>query len=118
MSELTGVTDRYAIYLAIGLSLIILFTPGSDNRLPVVGLDKLIHFAIFSFLAITANWRFGRFVPIAVALMLYAVFSEVIQHFWIPGREFDLIDIAADCAGAFGLLAFQASNRIKQGGNR
>jgi hypothetical protein len=90
--------------LAVILSLVVLFKPGSDGPLPFPQADKLIHATTFALLAITAWWRLRSWTVIAGILVGYAAGSEVIQHFFIRGREFDLLDIAADLAGTFVIL--------------
>ncbi len=90
--------------LAVVVSLVILFKPGGDGPLPFWQADKVIHATTFGLLAVTAWWRFKAWRNIALALVAYAVLSEVIQHFFIPGREFDPVDIVADSVGAFAIL--------------
>lgn len=90
--------------LAVILSMIVLFRPGSDGPLPFPQADKVIHATTFGLLAATAWLRFKRAKIIALCLIAYAVGSEIIQHFWIPGREFELLDILADLAGGFVIL--------------
>ena len=91
----------YAIYLAVALSLWVLFKPGSDGPLPFPQADKVIHATTFTFLAIAMIWRRISWRVVAIGLLIYAGVSEIIQHFWIPGREFELLDIAADSDGAW-----------------
>jgi VanZ family protein len=100
-----------AFNLAVVLSLIVLFKPGGDGPLPFPQADKVIHATTFALLAITAWWRFKSVRTIAIALVAYAVLSEFIQHFFIPGREFDVIDILADSFGAFAILLIVKLNR-------
>ena len=90
--------------LAVILSTIILFKPGGDGPLPFPQADKVIHATTFALLSLTAWLRFQKFRIIALCLIAYAISSEIIQHFLIPGREFDFLDIAADLVGGLGIL--------------
>ncbi len=90
----------YFIYLAIAISLIILFKPGGDGPLPFPQADKVVHATTFALLALGLWWRKVSWKLILAASAAYAVSSEIIQHFFIPGRDFELLDIAADTAGA------------------
>ncbi len=94
--------------LAVVLSLIILFRPGGDGPLPFSQADKVVHAVTFGLLAITARWRFGFTRTLVLQLVVYAVGSEIIQHFWIPGREFDGLDIMADMIGLALILIFRS----------
>lgn len=89
-----------------------------DLRTPevqVIAFDKLAHlaeYAIFAFLVyrslvhLRGRVRVERAVwYAALVVSLFAVFDETYQRF-IPGRYSSGIDIAADLAGAFLVLAF------------
>ncbi len=103
-AETTQQLRSLAFGLAVVLSAIILFKPGSDGPLPFPQADKVIHAATFALLAFTSWWRFRRPAVIALCLLGYAVGSEVIQHFFIPGRDFELLDIGADLVGTSVIL--------------
>ena len=90
---------RYFVYAATVLSLVVLFRPGGDGPLPFWQADKVIHATTFALLALGLWWRQLRLCQIALGLFVYAVASEIIQHSWIPGREFELLDIIADSVG-------------------
>ena len=52
-------------------------------------------------------WR-AYFFRMLSAGLVYAVAIEIIQHYWIPYRSFDLFDIIADMTGAFaGLIVWR-----------
>jgi hypothetical protein len=93
------VARRYFIYVAICISIVILFKPGGDGPLPFPQADKVIHATTFALLALGLYWRQMKLRMIIMILLVYAAGSEIIQHFFIPGREFDLLDIVADSAG-------------------
>jgi VanZ family protein len=96
-----------AFGLAVLLSIFVLFRPGGVGPLPFPHFDKVVHATTFALLAVTAWFRFyglslraKRGNLILLCLLAYAIGSELIQHFWIPGRTFDLLDILADMVGA------------------
>ena len=89
----------YFVYFALAISLYVLFTPARDSQLPFPQADKVVHITTFALLALGLLWRKISWKLILGGLFLYAVASEIIQHFWIPGREFDLLDIASDTVG-------------------
>lgn len=53
-----------------------------------------------------ANW----FIKITVATILWGIATEYMQRFFIVGRQFDLVDWAADSAGA--VIAFFISRKL------
>lgn len=103
----------YFIYLAVIISLVVLFKPGSDGPLPFPQADKVIHAITFGLLALGLWWRQVGWKQILVSLIGYAVASEVIQHFWIPGREGDVLDVLADTTGVGLMLGLVMSSRAK-----
>jgi VanZ family protein len=77
--------------------------------LPVPGLDKVAHATIYGGLALVLSWGLRRsnrnlpfhwqfWLPILFAAF-YGITDEIHQLF-VPHREFDLLDWAADIAGA------------------
>ncbi len=92
---------------ALILSFIIFFTPGSDARAPIPGLDKVIHFSTFTLLAAATALRFGVNKAAVLALLVYAPLSEVVQLHFIPLREFDVMDIAFDSAGLWPMILWR-----------
>ena len=109
---------RYNIFTLFFFSLIVIgcFIPG--NNLPkarVENLDKVLHsilFFLFSFSAIIGFIKQSQFPKIHFDAVKYvvgigailAIITEVIQHFIIPRRSFDVFDILADLVGI--ILAF------------
>lgn len=55
---------------------------------------------LFLLLAATARWRFGAAAGVLIAVLAYAALSEVIQAQLLARRSGDLLDVAADAAGA------------------
>lgn len=90
--------------------------PGSD--IPKIGwmdniknFDKIVHAALFGGLVLFFylpyfKSRFSRrqkinyLVRICLATIVWGITVEFLQRFYIPGRDFDLLDWAADSAGA------------------
>lgn len=73
------------------------------------GIDKSAHFVIFGGLCAlvsesfrrsntSTSWQVRYVIPVGFTV-LYGLFDETHQLF-VPGREFDLWDLAADAAGA------------------
>ncbi len=92
----------------------LLFMPGKD--LPSSGwvsrfhLDKLGHFILFFVLviffsvpilksALTDKLKSRTILVFAVAAVIWGISTEFIQGYFIPGRDFSLLDWAADVAG-------------------
>ena len=83
-------------------------------------LDKVLHsilFFLFSFSAIIGFIKQSQFPKlhfdavkhVVVISTLLAIITEVIQHFFIPKRSFDVFDILADLIGiilAFGFFMY------------
>lgn len=95
--------------------LYIMCLPGND--IPKIGwlnaiyFDKWVHVGVFGLLVILfcipfyySNYskkeRLRYFIKIAIAASIWGLTIEFIQRFWVPGRSYDLLDWAADSAGA------------------
>lgn len=102
--------------------LFLMCLPGEDlpptDWLHINYLDKWAHVGVFGLLALLFCWPFYRspfngkerkdyFIKIAISISLWGLAIEFIQKFFIPGRNFDLLDWAADSIGA--LLGFLIS---------
>jgi hypothetical protein len=102
---------------------LLLFLPGGQLRpylfLGFIPQDKIVHFVLFSFFALFnrvgwAKWYRCDYVPKRATRftffgsLLFAFFTELLQHFAALDRMFSLGDIVADSLGAlFGLFVFQ-----------
>ena len=96
--------------------LILMCIPGSalpkvDNWLHKIYFDKWIHFGIFGLLCILMCSPFNRsgidlkkrynyFLLIAMATSLFGYCTELLQKYVVPGRDYELLDWAADSLGA------------------
>jgi VanZ family protein len=89
--------------------------PSTHEWMEVSFLDKWVHttmFAVLTFLfllpvAQSSMFRQQKrhyFIRIALAACIWGITTEYIQKFYIPTRDFDLLDWAADSAGV--LIAF------------
>lgn len=97
------------VWSALILIVLLLPTDGIESA-SVAGLDKLIHAAMFAmlcYLCITGRVKRHRFsrrkLSVARNCLLFTIafgiFTELLQ-LALGYRGFDLLDIAADCAGA------------------
>ena len=95
---------------------ILLTLPGNmlpnEQHLSIPQLDKYVHMVLFGSFVFLWSFYFaakgenkniqGTFLRIVVIAGLYGIAMEFIQKYFIPFRDFDLYDIAADIAGALG----------------
>jgi VanZ family protein len=93
---------------------ILLALPGkmlpNENHFSIPQLDKMVHIILFG--SFVFLWSFyystkeskeiqmGKYLRITIIACLYGFTMEVIQKYFIPNRDFDIYDIAADVAGA------------------
>jgi hypothetical protein len=110
--------------LAFGLFWIVLFVgthiPISEDMLPLVGGDKVLHFGAYLVLSLllVIAWHLAggiltrRHLVIAwIAVLAYAAFDEITQI--LVGRDCDIKDWLADAAGAaIGILLFVALRKL------
>jgi VanZ family protein len=108
------------------LILVLICLPGSkippvETWLNDIYFDKWIHaglFAVLVFLFVHAVFRLqiplavkkNLAVKIALAACVWALTTEFIQKFFIPGRSFDEYDLVAD---AFGIMIAYTWCRVK-----
>jgi len=78
-------------------SLVLFFTPLSSTATDFVLADKIIHFCLFFLLSFFAFLTWGTpFSRIFLGILFYILLTEVIQHFFIPGRGYSPADVAVD----------------------
>ncbi len=103
-----GVFSGIIILILTGL-------PGScfkHGELSLPGIDKVIHFAMFAFFALSSLWGFRaklsnysrKDLLKALCLMVavgitYGTLTELMQHFWVEGRDGSPYDLLADTLG-------------------
>ena len=107
MSAMPAAKPRLATIIASLIVLAAILWPSDDiPEVAVVGIDKAVHVLLFAMwaLALRLDWRTLRERPalLVVASAAAGLLTETMQLF-VPGRSFDLMDMAADCAG--GVLA-------------
>jgi VanZ family protein len=98
----------------MAIQLVVLYSAHGLSGPQVTGLDKVVHVSIFAAPAlaalmagISARWVLG-------ILVVHAPVSELIQHFALPHRSGEVLDVVADLAGvAVGGLAFVVWSRRK-----
>lgn len=108
--------------------LILICLPGESlpeaGWLDSIDFDKLVHAGLFGgivFLfcrpfrkaAMERNEKVNLFLKIALATCIWGITTEFIQKFFVPGRQFDLFDWAADSFGA--MAAFVVCRRFFSG---
>ncbi|HYM93717.1 MAG TPA: VanZ family protein [Chitinophagaceae bacterium] len=110
-------------------SVILLTLPGSslpkEKWFDKIWLDKWVHIFIFGMIVFLwcrvllsknfANEKLKRyFFLIALTAIAYGVGMEYIQLYFIPGRSFDLWDMAADAVGSLLGLIYCYKRLIKK----
>lgn len=106
--------------------LVLICLPGEDvpeepGWLQIPDFDKLVHAALFGGIvfwfcmpfkksAITKPAKINLFLKITIATVVWGIMTEFLQKFFIEGRQFDLVDWAADSAGA--IIAFFVSRKF------
>ena len=93
---------------------ILLSLPGkmlpNENQFRIPQLDKLIHIVLFGSFVFLWSFYFStregninlnrKYLRIAIIACLYGYAMELIQKYFIPNRDYDIQDIAADVIGA------------------
>lgn len=105
---------------------ILTLMPGKD--VPQIGwmdnipnFDKFVHACLFGGLtflfsmpyfksSFSKKQKINHFVRIALATSIWGITVEFLQKYFVPGRDFELLDWAADSVGA--LIALLLSIRI------
>jgi VanZ family protein len=81
------------------IQLVALYSPGNSGVPEPLYVDKVVHAALFG----VPTWLLGRLTRrpwlIAGIFAVHAVFSEVAQYLWVPGRDGDIFDATADLVG-------------------
>lgn len=108
---------------------ILLCLPGNEfpkiSWLNKIWFDKWVHLGLF--FALTAIWclyfsgkktetgkRRKIFTRLAILSFVYGMTMEVIQHYFIPLRSFDVGDILADGAGSLGGFLYSLSKFLNK----
>lgn len=106
--------------------LVLLCIPGKDmpeTRFSFRDADKLVHFFMFGMMAylfcrpfLLSNTYSGSgknfiYLLIVLAVSLWGLSTEFIQKYYVPHRDFELLDWLADSLGAFGAYLIIPKNR-------
>ena len=110
------------------ISTVLLILPGSafpkENWLSRIWFDKWVHIALFGILVLA--WCYGIprstivttrkkiFLLITVLAICYGIIMELVQHYLVANRGFELGDIIADALGSFAGFAFSSYRYIKK----
>ena len=105
MADMRGLVFKLAFFVSVALLTVASLLP--SNQVPSTSLDdKVLHFAAYAFVGILAALAFrrrsARFAVLA-SLVLLGVALEFGQT-CVPGRSFELWDMAANGCGAFTAL--------------
>ena len=104
--------DRVIFWLVMLGSAVLFFAPIGAEEHTGLGLDKLVHVALFAMLGDFAFLAFrAKRLKISLALLSYAIIVELIQTWFIPHRTGDWKDVAA---GAAGIILINLSRRIER----
>ena len=104
--------DRKALWWVLGLLLVVqlvaLYSPGTVGVSGPPYTDKVVHLAIFGL----PLYVLGRLTPRrwlwAGVFAVHAGVSEVVQYWFVPGRNGDVLDFAANLVGiGIALLALR-----------
>ncbi len=92
---------RISFWLCFGLTAYLSLLPQEFLPSGINIWDKLSHSIAFAALALSAALGWPKrdiFRSVLIPLLLFGVLIEVMQYF-IPGREFSLLDMLADAIG-------------------
>jgi VanZ family protein len=92
---------RISFWLCLGLTAYLSMIPQEFLPSGINIWDKFSHFIAFAALAMSAALGWPKrdfFRSVLIPLLIFGVLIEIIQYF-IPGREFSLLDMLADAVG-------------------
>jgi VanZ family protein len=83
----------------------------NENKTFIPNLDKLIHVTLFGGFVFLWSYYYAtkqeknfnlnkRFISFLIIACLYGIATELMQKYFIPNRDYDIYDIAADTTGA------------------
>lgn len=88
-----------ALPVSVAAHLYGLYSPGEPNAVEwFPQADKVLHFLGFAIPSTLAVLLTRRWWPIA-AFAANAAISELVQHFWLPHRDGDWLDLLTDLTG-------------------
>ena len=101
---------------------VLFFLPGTafpkENFLTKIFFDKWVHFGFFAVLVFLWRFYFPAIRKYAVLLLVaafcYGLGVELIQHFFVSSRSFDIGDLIADLVGGIAGIWFWTRRYIKK----
>jgi len=79
--------------------LLALYLPGTSGAPEPRYVDKVVHAALFGVPVWLLGRLIGRIWLLGAVFAVHAVVSELVQLWWVPGRDGDVFDAAADLLG-------------------
>ncbi len=92
-------TRQVIFGLTVIAHLAALYAPKAGAASPVVGIDKVAHLVLFGGVLAVGAWAGVAVRPLALALLVNAVLSELAQYLWLARRSGDVWDAVADALG-------------------
>jgi hypothetical protein len=97
---------RWAAFgAAVLINLIVVYWPSTPGTAGVPHVDKVVHLVVFALVAWTGRRAGVPWRLLAVALVVHAVTSEIVQGALLSGRSGDPWDVLADVIGVAAGLA-------------
>ncbi len=101
--------------ILVVLQLCALYWPVVTVEGPVSWTDKVVHLLVFAVPTYAVGRAWGRVWLTALVFALHAPVSELVQHFFLPGRSGDVWDAVLDLVGvAVGVVALLVVNRRRK----
>lgn len=88
-----------ALAVAVGIQLVGLYSPSTPDGPGIPGLDKVAHVGMFALVMATGAIAGVPPRALALALLVHAGVSELVQGELLPTRSGDVWDAVADAAG-------------------
>ena len=79
--------------------LLALYLPGVPGVPEPRYVDKVVHVALFGIPVLLLGRLTGWIWLVAAIFAVHSVVSELVQLWWVPGRDGDVFDAAADLVG-------------------
>jgi len=121
---MTGYLRVIPMLLCMGMIFLLSHQPGDSLHLPLfAGADKLAHVAVYTLLGGTVIFAFpsrlraekpGLVFAAALLVPLLYGFSDEYHQRFVAGRNADLLDVAADAAGALLAASIWLIKKLKK----
>jgi hypothetical protein len=109
---------RAAFVAAVLLNLVVLFSPRAGGGQLFPHADSVVHVVVFALVAVTGRLAGLPAGPLGLVLVVHAVESELVQHYWLTQRSGDPVDAVSDVVGVLVglLLAWMLARRGPRAG--